>query len=218
MPFAHCSRSLVLGVAIAALLTVGDTAVAQTAGPDGSTSAPHVASAPGSTSSLTASRTDTRANALAYVAGYLWSDGGGSSPTWGYRTTNADIADRFQLAAETAGAHVTRELRGRFHTFRVQGLTLDLPLDRVPPLLERATAAQTRAFVAAVIEGEGSRAGLVIDDPELTHVVAMQRLVRRVGIRTHVEGVNFVRLFAERADWPKFRTFPFVARGRVPGA
>jgi hypothetical protein len=216
MHLASRFRSLVLGVAFAALLTVGDTAVALPSGADSSISAPQVTA--GSTTALTASRAETRANARFYVAGYLWSDGGGASPNFGYRTSNLQIADRFQLAAETAGAHVTRGQSGKFHTFRVQGLTLDLPLDQVPPLLRGASDAQTKAFAAAVIEGEGSRSGLVIDDPELGHVVTMQRLVRRVGIRTHVEGVNFVRLFAERADWPKFGTFPFVVRTRVPGA
>jgi hypothetical protein len=58
----------------------------------------------------------------------------------------------------------------------------------------------------------------VVDDPQRSHVLVVQQLLRRVGVRSHVKGVNFYRLYAARSDWRKFTSFPFVLRSRVPGA
>jgi hypothetical protein len=45
----------------------------------------------------------------------------------------------------------------------------------------------------------------------------MRSLLGRVGVGTYTEGVNFVRVFADRADWDVIHTFPFCVWGRVPG-
>jgi hypothetical protein len=71
-----------------------------------------------------------------------------------------------------------------------------------------------RAFSAAVIEGEGSQSGLVLDDPSSGRRTGFANLLESLGVETRIEGRN---VYAERDSWPVFDNWPFVVCGRVPG-
>ena len=81
-------RGLAIGMTVAALLAVGGTAGAHS-------SRAHEVTASRSTSPVTARHDDTSTNAAFYVAGYLWSDGWGASPHFGFWTPQHAIAHRF---------------------------------------------------------------------------------------------------------------------------
>ncbi|MCX7014674.1 MAG: hypothetical protein NTW86_19355 [Candidatus Sumerlaeota bacterium] len=184
-----------------------------------------VAAAPDSNDALTTAPLHARY----VVLGYLWSDGHFSEGKWHFRNRNKVIADHFAAAAEAIGGKVTRgtkadtksaakgATKGVFYTVQATGLPESVPLDRAPFDVEKATPDDIRAFCAAVIEGEGSKEGMVLDDPDRRHAEAMADLLKRLGVETRIEGAKFVRLYAEEASWPIIQSFPFVAYGRVPG-
>lgn len=158
------------------------------------------------------------------VLGYLWADGKLTEGTWHFRSRTVEVADHFAAAAAAIGAHVTRrdvEQRGiLFKTVQITGGPAEVPLAMAPFDPEKASPDELKAFLAAVIEGEGTAAGMVLDDPDRRHIDAMARLLARLGVKTRVEAnadTTFFRLFAEKESWPIIQSFPFVAWKRVPG-
>ncbi len=157
------------------------------------------------------------AHAKYIVLGYLWSDGSFSQGAWHFRSRNAQTANQFAAAAAAIGAKITQREKPPFHAFQITDGPTTVPLTRAPFDIEKATPDDIKAFLAAVIEGEGSKEGLVIDDPDRRHAETMAQLLARVGVKTRLEGSKFFRLYAEKESWPIIQSFPFVAWGRVPG-
>lgn len=107
------------------------------------------------------------------------------------------------------------------YAVRADSLSLDVNLPGMPPALRDADDAETREFLVGVIEGEGNGgSGLVLDDPMGSRVTAMATLLARVSVRTDQQSNqnrNFFHLFAVKADWAKFRDWPWASCARVPG-
>jgi len=158
-----------------------------------------------------------RGNCRALVLGYLWSDGHQSGKTWHYRTRSAAIATQFDGCVKAVGATVVRSSHHGIVDFTVRHLPLTVNLPGVPPDLAGAPTTDVKAFLAAVIEGEGSRSGLVMDDPHRSRGEAVATLLKRVRVGTRMKGSSFLHVYADSADWPVIHTFPFVVWDRVPG-
>ena len=162
----------------------------------------------------------SRADARAFALGYLWSDGHHVHDGSGVLSMHQRVlVAQFTLAARIAGGdvHTGRNPRNGRYVARVRHLPLDVNLRGTPPALRTATDRQVKAFLAAVLQCEAQRGGQVLDDPHLSRILAAQRLLARVGIRSHYWHGRIYHLVAERADWHKFNSFPVLLWDRVPG-
>lgn len=90
--------------------------------------------------------------------------------------------------------------------------------------LSGATGSQARAFMAAMIQQEGTTGGQIMDDPDLTHVQAVQSLLATdacYNIPTTVGTGGFHSLTLDnfvQQETDKFLAYPFVQWGRVPAS
>lgn len=84
-----------------------------------------------------------------------------------------------------------------------------------------ASGPNVRAFLAGFIEGEGSKKGLVGDDPTASHLSFIRALMatpQAYGVRTTLEGTHFFHLYVtSSADFRKVQAYPFLTYVRVPG-
>jgi hypothetical protein len=104
----------------------------------------------------------------------------------------------------------------------VTGVALTVPLLSTPSILNGATRAQVRAFLAGVIQGEGSQAGQVADDPSTDHLTVLQQQLlkmRAYVVNTTIDGTTFHHLtVADLAgDTTKLQAYPFASYARAPG-
>lgn len=141
----------------------------------------------------------------------------------------AASADRFAASATGLGATVTRTRaravcgRGNAKMYAVRARHLDLDVNQtgMPPALEQADVAETEEFLTGVIEGEGNPGtGMVLDDPSAARAKVMTALMNRTPVSAQLwhNGTNsYFRVYAVRADWPKFRDWPWASCARVPG-
>lgn len=144
--------------------------------------------------------------------GYLFGDGAQLGGGWTWTPSpSARSSRRFFLGARLNGVQVVPLRPGDPATgYRGAG-----PLPDVARLPDDCAAA---AFLIGVIEGEGGRDdGLVMDDPDRGPVLRVHALLLRLGFRATVESGAIAAVRVDRADWPRFRPWPFAVRSRVPG-
>ena len=155
-----------------------------------------------------------------FLMGYLWGDGepqaGGG---WHWRSSQQVLVEQFRAAADAAHVSYTEVANGDYTAFAVKAVPFPLDKEGTPPALSGAGDGAVKAFLAAVIEGEGSHDGLVVDDPGTPRIDVMSSLLGGLGVHTALADSSsaFHRLFARQADWPIVQRFPYVAYGRVPG-
>lgn len=182
-----------------------------------------------------------------FLWGYLWSDSdGGNKTTWSYRhkagVGNTDAVDtaacvkRFRKAALLMGATITNERRSGdgtqdkpfFDHISVRfPKPLNIDLLSMPPILIDASPARTSGFLAAVIEGEGNKKGLIIDDWYQAHHDVIKQLLDRMGVRHFTrndgepdppaENKKFKKTgLVDEAGVIEVQKWPYVDRSRVP--
>lgn len=138
-------------------------------------------------------------------------------------------ADRFAASAQVLGATVqrtrARPVCGRdnanMYAVRADHLNLDVNQAGMPPALAQANVTETEEFLTGVIEGEGNPGtGLVLDDPSATRAKVMLTMMNRTPVAVelwHHNANSYFRVYAVRADWPKFQDWPWASCARVPG-
>lgn len=167
----------------------------------------------------------TEANAKAVLAGYLTYDGDVSGRIMGYRTVSMPIAMRVLDAAHVLGyrAVLHRERRGKLPLHvpvEESPSTLELEPNVVPDWIMSSTDIEALTyFFAAMIESEGSTAGLMLDTPYPAFAVQTAQVLKtKLCLHPILVGSGgYARIYAPRQDWATIESWPYVARGRVPG-
>jgi hypothetical protein len=155
------------------------------------------------------------------ILGYLASDGqdlGGGK--WRYATNSGAIAERVTRSVAAAGLSATYSVSatGR-HVFNFSRVPWRLKSGTLPREVRESKDHEAVAnFFTAVIEGEGSRDGLVWDSP-YSELVRQSRdeLNEHFGFGAWVEGTSFFRVRVPESAFTTIQSWPFVAWGRVPG-
>jgi hypothetical protein len=175
----------------------------------------------------------TKATALFYIAGYLMGDPGGHTGeavitvkptdtlTFASKKPNSGrnlLVSRFGDSAVALGGKAVYTVSGKKDKVAVTGITLTLETTKVPTILNGASVAQQHAFLAALVETEGSKDGKLADDPGMDHIKAIAAVANSQGIQTWVKDGATMRSawVSTDADAAKFQTYPFVQWGRVP--
>lgn len=196
--------------------------------------------------------TPTSSTAALFVWGYLWSDSpGGNKATWSYshHPAKGGIVDpgdpppptapalvRFQQAAVLMGATVNSQTRTG------SGVTGDPYIDHInvtftsnlnvdllpmPPVMVGASKGRTSGFLAAVIEGEGNKGGLIADDWYQDHLDIVTTLLTRMGVNSAMKndgqpdppasGQKFKKVhLVDQAGVDEVNNWPYVEFSRVP--
>jgi hypothetical protein len=178
------------------------------------------------------------------IGGYLIGDGSGQFAADGTLTitsgstlalTEKDNADgslggmqqRFVDAAVALGGHLVDRtlLANNRSKVRVTNITwtggvLDLYNDMA--WVTAGDGLQKRAFMAALIEGEGSQSGKIADDPNIGHINLIKKIMEsdecyNILCNIHTGTVNSLWMTNFPADNVKIDAFPFIQWGRVPG-
>lgn len=175
----------------------------------------------------------TAATGRFFVMGTVFADPQGqgtrgvySGTTWRYQKPvpssgkgiNRALA-QFRDAGVAAGGHATVIREGNHHRCVIHGLRLSFTNTDVPDLVG-ASGPQVRAFLAAVIQNEGSTKGLIADDPDEGHVrVVREQLAKpeAYSVPSAISSTRFKKLTIESKQFASVQAYPYVAYGRVPG-
>jgi hypothetical protein len=148
--------------------------------------------------------------------GHLYADGqydaGADTWTWNQSPYQlAESAARFKVAAAANGVQVQAKANGAY-------VTTTKPHPAVPDMRGRPNA-EVQWFLAALIEDEGDRCGLVVDDPNRAHVDYVAQLLTQVGVSyTITSGAGgFWSLRATAASYPTIQSWPYATTARTPG-
>ena len=170
--------------------------------------------------------------ATANALGYLFGDG-----HWGTNSYNYDARDsckltRMQNDLRTVGVHYT--LSNNHFTIAAV-YPFDQPQDfGASPWMNTASTDEIKAFLAGVLEGEGTGSGKVLDDPGWGRTSAIVALYKRINVvvvpdhpaptcgcetdgtywNTYVDPSAPLAVYNGYIDI--IHTFPFAETGRVP--
>lgn len=170
--------------------------------------------------------------ATANVLGYLFGDGHFGSNGYGFRARTTCRLTRMKTDLETIGVRYTLSS----NKFRIAPV---YPFDKsqemgASPWMDTASADEIKSFLAAVLEGEGSGSGKVLDDPGWFRTAAIVDLYKRVNVVVkpdhappacgcETDGTywnTYVDPSASKAVYNGYidiiRSFPMAEWGRVP--
>lgn len=196
---------------------------------------------------------DPASYAAGHVYGYLWADGSNLETNPFFRTTNPKIAERYYSSAEKMtltidGARVVKLQpypfddnpddadNNLYYRLTLQGFGLVISTSSIPSPVLHGSNLTKRAFAMSVIEVEGQKRGLVIDDPSFDHVNSFKELLGQIGVRTYfatynrstdtysrytgtldnLKKMNFFWLLVENESINTLQSWPFAVYGRVP--
>lgn len=189
----------------------------------------------------------TTETALYLIAGALFADPKGQEDSSGNITINSSsnfhwwqgkpsdgsispVVQQFAAACTILGATVTFSVTGsganQNDRVDVTGLQASYTSnhDTGPAsLLVAPTGKQARAYAAAFIQDEGSKAGKVGDDPSQAHLQVIGNLLATTNCYNVATNITtgsggFHGLYVTSSnDYPKIDAYPFVTWGRVPG-
>ncbi len=97
-------------------------------------------------------------------------------------------------------------------------MTTTKPHPAAPDMRGRPNA-EVEWFLAALIEDEGDRCGLVVDDPDRAHVDYVGQLLTQLGVTFNITsgGGGFWSLRANAASFPIIQSWPYATTARTPG-
>lgn len=170
--------------------------------------------------------------ATANVLGYLFGDGHWGTNSYNYVARDSCKETRMKTDLQTIGVHYTLS-SGHFSIDAVY--PFDQPQDSAAsPWMSTASSDEVKAFLAGLLEGEGSGSGKVFDDPgwgRTSAVVALYKRLNVVAVPDHpapscgceTDGTywnTYVDPSAPLAVYNGYidiiHTFPFAETGRVP--
>ncbi len=155
--------------------------------------------------------------AEANLLGYLWNDGFYVDAGWCLFKRTARAAMRIEACCKILGlpCHVYESnqdpTKFNIKLFGIAGGTI--LHDHVPQVAFVAS----KWFLASCLECEGSKDGLIMDDPSVDHLEAMKEfLSEALGIESSISG-DFFKSLWNRSDLSKYEDLPVTGWGRVPG-
>ena len=165
----------------------------------------------------TARLPDTCSYHSARLLGWVWADGSynGEKDRFFFRTRSGRVAKHMTSILDELALDYSDGTSDSGHlTFSIALPGYDNAFANQNPVEHQLVKCDMSAFLASVIEGEGSTDGKIFDDALLTrrnHVVAV---ADNLNIPTEFLR-NQVRV--PKVHWPSLESIPFVACGRVPG-
>lgn len=221
------SREASSGRAQLVVETDGGTTTTTTTTAPPSTTTTTTAPSSGGTLPTGCSARLTARQATANVLGYLYGDGHFGSGGYNYTARSSCKLTRVKTDLQTIGARYTLS-SNKFTIAPVY------PFDKgqdqgASPWMATASADEIKAFLAGVIEGEGSGSGKVFDDPSWNRTTSLVDLYRRINVVVKPDHApppagsywnTFVDPSAPKTVYNGYiaiiRSFPFAEWGRVP--
>lgn len=153
----------------------------------------------------------------ARLLGWVWADGSYNSENdrFFFRTRSGRVGKHMASVLDELGLDYSDGTSDSGHdTFSIALPGYGSAFAKQNPLENRLVKCDVSAFLASMIEGEGSTDGKIFDDALLkrrNHAVAV---ANKLGIPTEFLR-NQVRV--RKVHWSALESLPFVACGRVPG-
>jgi hypothetical protein len=146
--------------------------------------------------------------------GHLYADGKLDAGTWTWNQSPYQLVEskvRFEAGAAANGIQVQQRSSGAY-------VTVTRPHPAMPDMRGRPDI-EVEWFLGAVIEDEGDRCGLVIDDPDRAHLDYIGQLLTQLGVsfQLTVGGGGFWSLIADRSSYAEIQSWPYATTARTPG-
>lgn len=165
---------------------------------------------------------DPTVYAVETIIGYVFGDGhinANGDAVWTHNFSFSASGTRLKLCLDAIGANYTAAGTGNVVIHSPQwNIPYDATTGHPTTLPDAANTSKLgrRAFLMACIEGEGSVSGLVVDDPNQTHLDAVKPILTEWGLGW-TQPLNQKLYVNPTNSGGVFQAWPFAVWGRVPG-